>query len=174
MTQLNQTTIRELLDYNPETGVFTNKVTRSNRSKKGAVVGAIKYNKASDKSYLVTSLYCKKYYMHRLAFMYMVGKFPDQIDHVNGNGLDNSWKNLRSVCNQDNQRNRVRAKNNTSGVTGVGWDKSRKLWTATIQVSGRNISLGRFKLFDGAVEARKNGETTYKFHSNHDRDNNNG
>lgn len=172
MTELNQTTIRELLDYDPDTGVFISKVTRGNRCKKGSVVGAIKYNKSSDKNYLVTSIFYKKYYMHRLAFLYMVGKFPKQIDHINGNGLDNSWKNLRNVCNQGNQRNRARAKNNTSGVTGVGWDKIRKLWTAQIQVSRKNIHLGKFSNFDDAVQARKSAEVYYKFHKNHGREKN--
>lgn len=167
MTELNQKRLKELLDYDTSTGVFTNKTTRGNRAKKGAACGTLSKARSSGKPYLAVMLEGKKYYLHRLAYLYMVGKYPRQVNHINGNGLDNSWENLREVCNQGNQRNRKKAKNNSSGVTGVTWCKQRKKWEAQIMVDRKCKHLGRFANFDDAVAARKKAELEYGFHENH-------
>jgi len=80
--------------------------------------------------------------MHRLIL-----NAPDgmQVDHVNEIGLDNRKSNLR-ICNQsENQRNRSKQKNNTSGFKGVHWHVVDKRWMATIKVDKKKIHLGSFR-----------------------------
>ena len=88
-------------------------------------------------------------YMHRLIL-----DAPDgmQVDHVNGDGLDNRRQNLRLATNAENRRNTRIAANNTSGCKGVCWDKVEKKWIAQIGINGRTRRIGRFDfLLDAAL-----------------------
>jgi HNH endonuclease/AP2 domain len=67
-----------------------------------------------------------------------------EVDHINGNGLDNRRVNLREATHAQNLWNRGRTCNNTSGFKGVRWDKARGAWRATITAEGREMFLGRF------------------------------
>lgn len=83
------------------------------------------------------------------------------VDHINHNTLDNRKENLRICSNADNIRNgRIRV-NNTSGVNGVYFDKSRKKWIASIKVNYKKINLGRFNNIEEAKKARKKAEEKY-------------
>jgi hypothetical protein len=85
----------------------------------------------------------KRYYAHRLAWLYMTGKFPDQqIDHIDQDGTHNIWRNLREATNTQNAAN-SRRRNNASGFKGVFWQRSRR-WRASIMVNSRRIHLGYF------------------------------
>lgn len=68
-----------------------------------------------------------------------------QIDHINGNKLDNRRKNLRVVTDQQNKCNRGKISSNTSGYKGVTWRKDRKTWHAQIQINRKVIHLGHYK-----------------------------
>lgn len=105
-------------------------------------------------------------YMHRFLLGSPQGL---QIDHVNGDGLDNRRSNIRAVCATQNQRNKRLGKNNTSGVQGVCYARRDGLWMAYIKVSGKGIVLGHFKTFEAAVAARKQAERELGFHENHGR-----
>ena len=85
------------------------------------------------------------------------------IDHKHGKSSrnDNRKLNLRIVTRSQNGMNSKRAKNNTSGVTGVNWDKRRNKWNARIGVNYVRIHLGNFDNFDDAVKARKEAEEKY-------------
>ena len=63
--------------------------------------------------------------------------------------------------------NRTKAANNTSGVTGVGWDRSKTRWVAHIKKNGKYKALGAFRSFAEAVAARKEAEKMFGFHPNH-------
>lgn len=95
----------------------------------------------------------KKYVsLHRFLTETPKGK---EVDHLNGDGLDNRRANLR-VCDRSiNLRNRVRLNdNNTSGATGVTFEKTKKKWRAQAKRSGKHIFLGLFEAFEDAVKAR--------------------
>lgn len=89
---------------------------------------------------------------HRVVWAIVHGEWPqDQIDHIDGNGMNNRIENLRDVPNKINLRNCWRADNNTSGVTGVSWNTLRKKWEAYIKVDGLRCGLG---LWDTKAEAK--------------------
>jgi len=99
----------------------------------------------------------KKYYEHYLAIMFSGQIMPPgmQADHINGNRSDNRLSNLRVVTPSENGHNRTKLnKNNTSGVIGVHFDKSRGKFAASISVDYKTIFLGRFKTYEDAVQAR--------------------
>lgn len=124
--------VRASLSYDPETGYFC---------RNGRRVGTL--NKAG---YRVISLRSKLYYEHRLAWMHVHGTWPRPfIDHINGNRSDNRISNLRLATAQQNQRNRRRRRDCSSGFKGVRAHKSSGTWFASIVVDHKVISLGYHK-----------------------------
>lgn len=92
-------------------------------------------------------------FMHRLILG--LTKTTEHSDHKNGNGIDNRRKNLRAVSALENSQNRVRkSTQNTSGVTGVYWDKHNEKWVAEIIQKGKYRFLGRFKSLPQAKKVR--------------------
>ena len=84
-----------------------------------------------------------------------------KVDHKQHNKIDNRKNQLRICTIQKNNMNKTIAKNNTSGVTGVGWDKKGNKWIARIKINKKLLYLGSFVNFDDAVEARKEAEEKY-------------
>lgn len=83
------------------------------------------------------------------------------IDHINGNPLDNRKSNLRIVTRSQNNMNRKTQSNNTSGISGVCFNNHAKKWQAQIKINNINIYLGSFDNFSDAVSARKAAEEKY-------------
>lgn len=106
----------------------------------------------------------------RAAFALMEGRWPECIDHINGDRADDRWVNLREVTQQENSRNQRRASRNTSGVLGVYWSKKRKKWRSRIGLDGKLLCLGYYETIEEAADARKAAEVQYGFHENHGRD----
>lgn len=121
------------------------------------------------KGYIHTRVFGKPAKAHRIIWLLVRGRWPDQIDHINGDKSDNRIENLRDVTNQQNQRNTRRPSDNTSGVVGVMWNKKCQKWRAVISVDGRKKHLGLFDIFEEAVSARRAAEARYGFHTNHGR-----
>jgi len=118
-------------------------------------------NKCSRNKYVFTQLPKSKKHLYLHKHLIKHTKHFD-IDHKNGNGLDNRRSNLRIVSRQHNLFNcRVR-KNNTSGITGVYWDKSHKKWYARISFNGKVVTLGWHKEKEEAIKLRNKGKE--KFH----------
>jgi len=161
---LTQELVKELLHYNPDTGVVTRRVAIG-RKKSGSVFGCLSKTHAG-KSYLRQRLYGKKYRVHRIIWLYMTGVWPIEIDHDDGNGLNNRWDNIRNVTQTENSKNHRLQKNNTSNHVGVSWLENRKKWEAYVY-NGRKIGLGQFTDWFEAVCARKSAENKYGFHPNH-------
>lgn len=140
--------IRELIDYNPETGVLTAKVNFSGRQA-GSVIGSQTWQ-----GYYAFSLFGKKCFAHRLAWLLHYGEWPSQpIDHINGIKTDNSIRNLRLCSLSQNQFNKPTQKNNTTGVKGVYWNKRDKRYVASVQFNGKKYSAGHHKDIESAKEA---------------------
>lgn len=167
--EVTQQELKRLFNYDQETGVFTRKVKVNNfKAKEGCVAGSF-VNKLR-KQYWSISIRNKPYLCHRLAWLYVYGSLPkEEIDHIDGNGLNNSIGNLRCVSHQDNGKNVKLRKDNKSGVCGVAFDESNKRWFAQIRVDGKCVYLGRFIDKNDAIIARKAAEIKFNFHENHGR-----
>ena len=118
------------------------------------------YWSVGQKGYVSGDNHGKRVQLHRF-----VTECPSnlKVDHVGGEKTrcDNRKSNLRISTDAQNDMNKKIAKNNTSGVTGVGWNKQAQKWTAKIGVNGKRIFLGYYTNFDDAVNARKKAEEKY-------------
>lgn len=156
--------IKKYLRYDAETGKIFWKLNKGSSGKAGNEAGG------QNNGYLTIKLNRKSYKAHRIAWLLTYGSWPeDQIDHINGNGLDNRLENLRAVSKGENLRNQKIPKNNTSGTLGVSFDKRYKSYLASIQINGKSKYLGLFKNKEEAIAARAAANIKYNFHENHGR-----
>lgn len=110
------------------------------------------------------------YTAHTVIWLLLHHEWPVyQIDHVNGDRLDNRPANLRHVEAGVNQLNQKRSKRNKSGVMGVFFIDRINKWNAYINKNKRHHNLGYFASFNDAVAARKSAEASLGFHQNHGR-----
>lgn len=130
--------LRSLLEYNPETGIFVNRINRSPNAKCKSVAGSLQ-----NTGYISIHICGRKYLAHRLAYLYMTGGWPrNQIDHINGVRSDNSWVNLRDCTNGENMRNLKRAGKNIY-PNGSGF-------MVKIQKDNKEFYLGTFRTYEEA------------------------
>jgi HNH endonuclease/AP2 domain len=142
---LTQERLKELLHYDPETGVFTWIATKARRVSNGDVAGGIcRLKRSSGLSYRLINIDRMPRGAHRLAWLYVYGYIPRQIDHIDGDGLNNRISNLRPCSNTQNRANTGRTIANHSGFKGVSWSKNAKRWRSTINSGCRQIHLGYF------------------------------
>jgi len=156
-----QKQFNRLFNYDPDTGVVTNRCRRGNRAAWALA------DKGNGYGYLRVGVDGKRYLLHRVIWVMLHGYWPEQIDHINGNRSDNRLVNLRAVTNADNCRNKRQLDSNTSGCTGVNFEANR--WRARIHMYYDTVHLGRFDNFLDACAARKAAELKYGFHRNHGR-----
>jgi hypothetical protein len=148
LDSLTQEELKEILDFDPATGVFRWRISHS-----GVRLGKIAGSKTSSGYYRVKIKY-QAYPVHRLAWLYVYGKWPaDQIDHIDGDKLNNRIANLRECTQAENLQNLAPSKLNTSGYTGVRYAPRQKKWKATIKVNTKGIHLGYFETKESAYEA---------------------
>ena len=158
--------LSELFIYYPETGVVTWRCGQ----RKGHNAGWVSKTKRGYLSIRVT-IARQIYRLSHVIWCYVSGNWPkEQIDHINGNPLDNRIVNLREVSNSGNQKNAVRRTDNKSGVIGVIWNKKEKRWKSFINDSSNRINLGTFLNISDAISARKSAEVRFCFHPNHGRE----
>ena len=154
---ITQSELKELLDYNSETGVFTWLKSTTKSVKVGSVAGG-----KNNRGYMRIGINKKRYLSHRLVWLYVYGYFPKyDIDHINNNPSDNRLCNLREATTPQNQHNVKMMKTNTSGIKGVCFDKNRNKWMAQLQVNNKRIRLGRFDNLDDAKLAIENARIKY-------------
>lgn len=145
--------LRGVLDYDPDTGLFTRRLSRG-CVKSGTIAGT-----ANADGYLKIAVDGRDYSAHRLAWLYMTGEWPvDQIDHRDRNRANNRWGNLREATHAQNGRNLSRRSDNTSGRSGVSWDKDTGKWRARIRIDGADRHLGLFTSLDAATAVRRDAE----------------
>jgi hypothetical protein len=137
---LTQERLKELLQYDEHTGVFTWIKPTSNRVKAGSLAA-----NCNTHGYLYARLDKKHYGAHRLAWLYMTGKMPKNlIDHIDGNPLNNAFANLREATQEQNLHNLKKSIKNTSGYKGVHFHKSTNKWRAVVTVKNKPKHLGLY------------------------------
>ena len=137
---LTQKELKELLHYNPDTGVFTWLVSGKNRVKVGHAAGCV-----NSHGYVKITLQGKSYSAHRLAWLYITGDWPkQQVDHINHDKKDNSWGNMREVTPSQNSRNVRALGRGSSNYKGVSYRNDSGSWRAIIRHGGKNNYLGSF------------------------------
>lgn len=158
MPKLTQARLKELLHYDPDTGVFTRLVSTNGKDKAGDRAGS-----NATRGYRAVHVGGFRFKEHRLVWLYMEGFIPIgfEIDHINGITSDNRFINLRLSSRQCNCRNTKLSTNSSSGIKGVSWRKDKKKWRSHITVDTKTIHLGSFKDKTEAVKARWDAEKKY-------------
>ncbi len=157
--------IRELLDYNPEPGLFvwkerlirpghrTDKMWNAdNANKQAGYVDAHGYVR------ITLTVKGQKHYIkaHRLVWFWVTGAWPpEDIDHINMDRSDNRIANLRLATRAENRTNTRAQSNSKSGIKGVSFDKVNNLWRVNITKDGKTKNLGRFLTLEEAVAVRQ-------------------
>lgn len=141
MSIFDSTRVREILDYNPDTGEFHWKIRPTKNSPVGKKAGGI-----TGEGYGYIQYLGKRYPMSHLAWLHFYGKSPAiYLDHINGDRFDNRIANLREATPAENMQNiRKAPKNSSHGFLGVSFDKHKNKWRARIRVNGKKISIGRY------------------------------
>ena len=145
---LTQAELKTHVHYDELTGLFTWINPTGKRAKPGEKLG----NKMKI-GYMECQILGKRYYLHRLAWLYIHGEMTDKhIDHINGDKIDNRIRNLRECNRSQNLQNTNKRSDNTSGYKGVSWSKQMKKWGVRACINGKYKHLG---LFQDIEEARQ-------------------
>lgn len=142
MTQLTSEQLKQVLTYDPVTGVFirnsTNNVAGKNRKR----------------GYIEIEVHKKWYRAHRLAWLYVYGEWPVQdIDHADRNKENNAISNLRYLTPSQQCQNTNMSPLNTSGYRGVHLDNNSGKWRARIRVNNVKYNLGSYDTPEEAYQA---------------------
>lgn len=137
---ITQSELKELLDYNQDTGIFTWKKRTSNRIKIGSVAGNLHC-----RGYIELKVNGIRCLAHRLAWLYEHGELPKLIDHINGDRKDNRICNLRLASYAENVYNSKIRSDNKSGVRCVSWNNRINKWEVRIKLNGKLHSFGSYE-----------------------------
>lgn len=155
---ITQKDLHNWLFYNHKTGNFSWKVSPGS----GIKIGDLASSLQKSTGYIRISINNKRYSAHRLAFLYMTGKFPEKdVDHVNGDKFDNRWENLRECNKSQNSANTFKRCNNTSGYKGVYKYKDTNKWKSQIKVGNKYHHVGVFDTKEEAARAYNQAATRY-------------
>jgi hypothetical protein len=177
---LTRRTLRELLDYDPETGVLTWRErpreyfpsTQAWKWWNRMFAGTPALTAINKDGALQGTLLGRNVLAHRIIWKWMKGRWPKpMIDHIDGNPANNRWDNLREATAVENGRNRCRNSRNTSGHNGVYVDRrsAQTHYIATIRAGDRLVYLGRFSRMAVAIAARQAAEQQLGFSPRHGR-----
>ena len=130
----------------------------------GVKSGSLQYTDRGQE-YINIKIFGKKHLCHRIIWLYVYGHNPEQIDHIDGNGLNNRLSNLRNVDHSGNQKNRKLNSTNTSGYSGISLVDGK--WKVRFNSRCKSINVGRFLSLDDAITARDVAYKDHGFHANH-------
>ena len=155
-------TLRNLLDYDPESGFLTWRPRAPELFHSDAIAKTWNIRFANKRAftalrdgYFVGAVNYRTMGAHRVIWCHVHGTWAQEIDHINGDRSDNRIANLRSVTRSENMRNRGLSRANTSGVNGVHWSKDRECWVAQIGVGSKKVrTIGYFASLSDARAAR--------------------
>lgn len=151
---ISQQELIELLEY--KNGVLYVKSRYCDRHAIGKALGTVNKD-----GYLQTSIYKRKYYVHRLVFLYHYGFLPKSIDHINTEKQDNRIENLREATLAENNCNILWNKRNTSGVKDVSWHSKNKKWIVTVRHNKKSMYFGSYQDLETAKQAAINARNKY-------------
>jgi hypothetical protein len=142
---ITQQRLKELFEYDPEEGRFRNRFSRG-RAREADEAGS-----PSGHGYRKVAVDYERYYEHHLAWLYVYGEWPSEIDHRDGDRSNNKIANLRMATRTENCFNAKR-ETGESGLRGAYREARYPKWYSKIQIGGRVTRLGTF---DTAEEAHK-------------------
>ena len=145
---MNKEILQQFFYY--KEGKLYNKITRNSRSQIDQESGNV-----SSYGYRLVMLDKKAYRVHRLIFMMHYGYMPKEIDHIDGNTLNNRIENLRECSSSENKYNTKLRSDNKSGIKGVCWNKRANSWQAYLNSNGKRTYIGYFKDIQKAKNAVK-------------------
>jgi hypothetical protein len=149
MSQLTQEYLTQLLNYDPDSGVFTWLVDQRQAGLRAGHQAGCETRKRR-----IICIDYRNYPEHHLAWLFMTGSLPaEQINHANRRTSDNRWRNLRAATHQENCWTRGKYRNNTSGYKGVSWNKRKHLWRAYIKADAKQEHLGYFETKENAARS---------------------
>lgn len=137
--QFSHENLKKVLSYDPDTGLFVWLIRCSPQKNVGDIAGCVNLD-----GYIQVRVLGKLCYGHRLAWFYMTGEWPQQLDHENCIKSDNRWSNIRLATFAQNNYNKKRQANNTSGYKGVHFHRKTGMWRATIGENGNFRHIGLF------------------------------
>ena len=142
---LTQSELKSRFEYHPDGALVRRYGTSGNGNFAGAVIGC-QPKTLGNRAHRYTSVKIagKSYRLHRLIYMYHHGEVPEQLDHINGDLLDNRIENLRAVTHSQNCMNRKMRKNSTSGIKGVHWNSKKEKWVACVGLNYKSYGAGEF------------------------------
>lgn len=142
--------MKDFLQYNHETGVFTWKRVTSKRVKVGQEAGRI-----NNAGHIGIGFEGSRWQAHRLAVAFIEGSLSGEleIDHKDQNKINNRYMNLRKATKQQNSCNRGSPRNNTSGVKGMSFNINAGKWEGYVHFNSKKYYLGLFTLEEDCKEA---------------------
>lgn len=171
--------LRQLLDYNPETGKLywrhrpaemfaggKHSPQHNANTWNSRYAGTEAFASKNGHGYHQGSIFKKKYEAHRVIWALVFDEWPETVDHQDGDVENNRIVNLFGKPRAENQKNLGLRKDNKSGFPGVTPTKDGR-WRAQIQVNGRGWTIGYFGKKIDAIRARKREEVEHGFHVNH-------
>ena len=161
MGEPTQEKLQRLFNYDPETGKFTHRYDTLRASAGDELCST------HSQGYITCSFNGKGYLLHRIIFLYVVGRFPEMIDHINHIRNDNRWSNLREVTDLENAKNTSISSNSTSGFNGVSYIKKTGRYRAYVNKNYKQIHIGIYATIEEAIEARKQADIEHSYHVNH-------
>jgi hypothetical protein len=138
---ITQDYLKQIFEYKNGELIWKLKISQKNNI--GKVAGTKKID--LNNKYKIIGINGKNYTNHRLIFLYHNGYLPEEVDHIDGNPLNNNIENLRAASHGENQRNSKKRKNNSTGYKNVSYRKRDDIYSVSIRFNGIIKNIGVFK-----------------------------